>query len=395
MPAFGNAYATSSTEIGLAIELTRHTAVPPAYWFKVKNPKYKPDLTVIEDTTLQGSMVQVYDQVPGLRYDSHGWDGSLYLDAFPILLRALLGSTDTLVTAPGNTTLAAAYTAGGATISTTATLAAGSWFMVGSGETTEVRQVKTVTGTGPFVVTPNYPFEFNHANAAAVTGLTGHKIGLLNNAAGTGNQPPSVTISDFDGEEWRQITGAQLDKLTIKGNATGLAEYTCSWFGDAATTPGAPSASFTTFSAAPGWALQVMIGTTQIGYMVDWEFELSRGVKPIPALTGSQAYFNYFAGPLQATAKITVVEQSGAPELSAYVNGTQQAFELMLSNLNTGSALLLHSSNAAFKSGELDRSKEWVQAPIGIQLLPTATDAPAGGVSPLITQTANAILTPY
>lgn len=387
-------YATSQTQVGLAIETTRGTAEAPTFWVPTKAPKYKPDLTLIVDDTLQGSMVKTYDLIPGLRYDGHGWDSYPYMDSFPVFVRAELGSTDTLTTAPAPTTLASSAPADSDTISTTASIAAGSWIVIGSGLTQETHLTNAVTGTGPYAVTLVSPLVRAQASGAAVTGLTGHKFSLLNNA-GVGNQPPSVTLTDFDGEEWRQLTAAQLDKLTIKGTGTGLVDYTCSWFANPSVTPSAPTPSVDTVEAVPGWTLQASIGGTMLDYIVDWEFDLARSVKPVPALTGTENYFMYFADALTATGKITVVEQSGAPQLAQYLEGASEVFDFTVFDVASGYALNFHSSKCKFKTGELDRSKEWVQAVLEFEMLPTATDALAGGVSPLTISAANAQATSY
>src|SRR5580698_9987873 len=119
-----NAYATYQTTVAMGKETTRGTFVAPTMWAKVKSPKYKPEPTIIEDDTLQGSAVSIYQQTLGMRYDSHGWDTMPYLDTFPNFLEAELGSTDTLTTAPTSTTLSALCAAGATTISTTATIPA-------------------------------------------------------------------------------------------------------------------------------------------------------------------------------------------------------------------------------------------------------------------------------
>lgn len=389
-----HAFAVAETQIGLALETTPGTPVAPAFYLPVRAPKYKPDLMLITDNTLQGSMVGVYDQVPGLRYDSHGWDSYPYLDSFGALLRCELGSPDNLVAAPANTTLAAAAAAGAMSISATASIAAGSWIVIGSGGTVETHQTNAVSGVGPYTVTLDYPLNYAQASGVTVTGLTAHQFSLLNNA-GAGNQPPTATISDFDGDQWRQLAGCQLDKLTLKGAATALADYTCTWFGQAATTPAAPVPSYTTTQAPPAWTTRASIGGTQIGTIVDWEWDFGRGVKPIPALTGSQEYFMFFAGVLTSSGKLTVIEEAGAPQISSYLAGARESLDITVSDVRSGYALKLHSSLMMFKTAELDRGAEWVQAVLEFESLPTATDALAGGVSPVLATLANAQTAAY
>lgn len=394
-----NVYAVPSYELLISLEATRGTAAASNYQsMKVKNPKWKPELSLLEDATLQGSMVRIYDLIPSLRYDSHGWDSYPYLDAFPVMVAAELGSSDTVTAAPASTTLAAQGTAGSSTIQTNATIAANSYIVIGSGATVESHKTTAVAGTSaPFTVTLQYPLLYTQASATAVTGLTGHTFSLLNNSASTGNQPLSCTIKDFDGEEWRQWTAAQLDKLTIKGTANGLVDYTCSWFANAFTTPGAPSPSFTSVRALPGWTTQIAVAGTQINqYWVSWEVDPTRGVKTIAALTGTQAYLRYFADAIDVPGKITVIEQSAAPELTQYLNGTQQSLDITTFDIATGNMLIIHGTKVQFKTGERTiGSNPYVEATLDLQFLPNATDATAGGVSPLQITVANAVSAAY
>jgi hypothetical protein len=186
-----------------------------------------------------------------------------------------------------------------------------------------------------------------------------------------------------------------LDELTLKGNATGLVDYTCTWFANASTTPSAPTPSMTDVRPPPGWTAAISIGGTQIPYVVDWEMDLKRGVKPIPALTGTQEYFQFFADVLQSTGKITVIEQSGAPQITQYLNGDTQSLDITLYDLASGFAMNLHSTNTMWKTADVDRSKPEVEVPLEFQMLPSAADAKAGGVSPIICTVANDLTSVY
>lgn len=393
---FQSALPVAETQIGVAIEATRGTYQTPAYWLPVMGPKYKPDLKLLPDETLQGSMVSIYDEIPGLRNDSHGWDSYPYLDTFPVLLRALLGSSDTLTAAPSSTTLSSAAAAAATTISTATSIASGSWIVIDSGVgLQETHLVNSVSGAGPYTVTLAYPLAYAHASGVAVTGLSKHQFSLLNNSTSTGNQPPSLSLTDYAGDSWRSLCAAQLDSLNIQGTADSLPKYTCSWFSNPAITPSTPTSSFSSAEAPPGWSMVLAIGGTQIGIAVSWEFDLKRNVKPVPAITGTQAYYQLFAGPLEVTAKLTVLEDPSATWLSAFEAGSTEAIDCTLADVKSGYALNLHSTKAKFTSGELDRSKDWVEVPLEVQLLPSSTDALAGGVSPILATVANGTSSTY
>jgi hypothetical protein len=391
------AFPVPETTIGLGLETSYGVPVAPQWWLPVMKPKFKPDLTKTPDETLIGNMTVVQRLVPGLRYDSMGWDSYPYMDTFASLLRAELGSPDTLVTAPTNTTLAAAATAGSNTVSLTASVAVGDWIVIGSGSTLETHYVTAVTGTGPYTATLNVPVLYSQPSGAAVSGLTAHQFSLLNNTDAEGNAPPTYTITDFDGEEWRQFPAGVLDKLTIKGDQTKIVDYTCDWFCNAFVTPTAPTPSFTTAAPPPSWTLQCLIGGVQVLNVQTWEFDFARAVKNIPGSTATQAYFKHFAGAILATGKFTVIEQPGAVEELAYLSNSTQAFDFTVYDVKNGWALNLHSSEVEYKTWELDRSKdnEEVTASIEFQMLPSSNDALAGGKSPVLATVANAVTTSY
>lgn len=456
-----SALPTPETQVGIAIETTRGTPKAPDFWVPVTGPKYKPDVQFLPDAGLRGSMVTLYDEVPGLRYDSYAWDHHPYLDTLPVELRALLGSTDTLTAAPiiaelakeakvADTTIEvsavgpegskvviepgsveqeiftitkvvgkvltlsgkiakvhankAAITVatelvkealvGDTKITTIASIPAGSYVVIGAG----VGTMEThVTGTpvevkaGEWTIPLTYPVAFAHANKAIVEGLVKHQFSLLNNSPATGNQPPSCTITDFAGEEnWRQLAAAQLNTLNISGAADSLPKVTVDWFANGAIKPSPPSASYSTAEAPAGWTVQASIGGTQIAYLVSWEFDSKRNVKNVPAITGNQNYYQHFAGALEATAKVVVLDDPKATWLTAFQEGASESIDLTLSDVASGFAVNLHSSSAKFITGDLDRSKEYVEVPLELQLIPSPTDALAGGVSPIVATVANA-----
>jgi hypothetical protein len=381
-----SAIPTAETEIGLALEATRGVPATPTAWFKVMGPKYKPDLQLLPDETLQGSMVKTYDEIPGLRYDSHGWDQNLYLDSFPMLVRAELGSTDNITVAPANTTMTVASAAGATTITTAGAVATGSWIVIDTGVgVIETRQV-LAGGTSP---TFTYPLAFAHAQGATITGLTGHAFSLLNNSNSTGNQPPSYTISDYGGDTWRELAACQLDELSINISADALPKVTTTWFCNQALQPSTEAAVFSPTEAAPGWTTVCAVGGTQLGYVVSADTSLKRGVKNIPAITGNQNFYQHFAAELVATGKLTVLQDPSAVQLSSYESGTAESFDLTLFDVYQGMAINIHSTKFKYTTGEIDRSKEYVEVPLDIEFLPTSTDALAGGVSPVKITVAN------
>lgn len=97
------AYQSVNRYFGMGKETTRGTAVAPSIWLPIDpNPTLEPDIKWLPDKSLRGSAVDQYDDVPSTRSDNFSFKGNVYLDTFPALIMALLGSTDTVTgtTAP-------------------------------------------------------------------------------------------------------------------------------------------------------------------------------------------------------------------------------------------------------------------------------------------------------
>ena len=94
----GGPYANASSFMGMAIEATRGTAAAtPTMFVPVKGPKIQPVLTTVDTDVLIGSMVPINDQLITARHDEYSFTTFAYVDTLPALMRALLGSADTIV----------------------------------------------------------------------------------------------------------------------------------------------------------------------------------------------------------------------------------------------------------------------------------------------------------
>lgn len=227
----------------------------------------------------------------------------------------------------------------------------------------------TMTGSGPFV----------------------HTLGLLNTTDG---QPPSYTISYFDGMEMWQLPAGQLDQLDVKFNATALLELTPKFLSNPAATASAASPSFSTVEAAPSWDCVVSLGGSPITKTVDGGITLVRGTKAIEAITGTQLPYRLWAGPLQTSGSLTVVMESDT-ELNYYINNTKGIPLDVTFTDNSGNLIEFHLSTPAWKSGKKAPNGDYMEVQLAFTGLPNSTDAVAGGVSPIKVTTTNSRSTVY
>src|SRR6185437_4728754 len=91
-----NPFLSANSDFGLAAEGTRGTAASISSFTPITEPKVSPKLTWLKDAALRGSPVALYDNVPGVRHDEFTGKVFIYHDVFPNMLRAALGSTDSV-----------------------------------------------------------------------------------------------------------------------------------------------------------------------------------------------------------------------------------------------------------------------------------------------------------
>lgn len=89
-------YAVSNSFVGLGIEGTRGSVASTFKWIPVTNPQVTPNQTFLRDEALRGSPVTTYDHVEGVVHTEYDANFYLYADTFPILVRGILGGTDTI-----------------------------------------------------------------------------------------------------------------------------------------------------------------------------------------------------------------------------------------------------------------------------------------------------------
>jgi hypothetical protein len=91
-PTFGAGY---TQWVGQAPETTYGTAqAVPTFWTPATAPVYTPNLTMLVDDALRGSMAMEFGQVAGFRYDTVVYKTYFYLDTVYLFLRQILGSAD-------------------------------------------------------------------------------------------------------------------------------------------------------------------------------------------------------------------------------------------------------------------------------------------------------------
>jgi len=89
------AFLSVQSQIGLAKETTRNTAVNPSVWLPVLAPQVTPMQKWLRDEGMRGSPVLLYDQIAGTRHDEYDFKTNIFTDTVGNLFMGIFG-TDTV-----------------------------------------------------------------------------------------------------------------------------------------------------------------------------------------------------------------------------------------------------------------------------------------------------------
>jgi len=155
---------------------------------------------------------------------------------------------------------------------------------------------------------------------------------LLNSGQG---QPPSYTLTDYNGNNARAFAGCRFSDLAVKYTAAGLVTYTAKAVGRSFAVGATPTPSFPAYPALPSWRATVSLAGSTAALVTDVEVDLKRTVQAVAGLGGSQAPVAVYAdADLECTGSLTVVYDTtqGETVYSNYLNGTKVILVVDLTN---------------------------------------------------------------
>lgn len=222
-----------------------------------------------------------------------------------------------------------------------------------------------------------------------------HAFSLLNNALVTGNQPPSYTFFDFDGYQMRQMAMGQVDELGLKFTATGLVEVTVKILSAPYIALAGTTATLSTVSAQPSWDITATLNSVANPRVVEGEINFKRNSKPLHVL-GQQGPYKIQVGALSVQGKMTVLNTDDT-EQNWFLNGTQIPQTLLFTPPAAApkTTTFQMSTCKLRMSGQERGGDNVIITSYDFEALPNATDATAGGVSPIKSSHVTAQATTY
>ena len=399
-------YASTKQFIGIAPETTQGTpvAMTATQLLTTMTPSDKP--TFLKDQSWRGSMgTDAFAQILGVGTADVSLGGPVYGDTAGFWLKNILGDVSVTGTPTGSgaTTLSASAAAGATSISTTATIPAGTLIQIGTGATAEVVTTGTPTGAGPFTIpitTPASGLLYAHASAQAVTpvqsaGPFTYAWSLLNSGGG---QPPSHTLTHYLGTTAtvgaRQYPGFCLSQCNFTFNAE---SELFAWSGQGTSWPSvaagaAPTANPTTVLPTASWRTKVGIGGpasggTLVNTVMDGEVDITRELQPVFTANGVRTPYIIQRGGLSVAGKLNFGAVSDESVLLYMLNNTQPSVQIVCDNGQSGAnqvVIQIDMASAVFTQADPDTSKAAIGYQASFQANFNTTNAGgSGGMSPI------------
>jgi len=223
------------------------------------------------------------------------------------------------------------------------------------------------TGTAPY------------ANAMAV----------LNSGQG---QPKSYSFThNYDATLSRGYAGTQFSEVELTYTAPDLAKFTAKATSLLSTTETSPTASYTAILPFAAWQCACLIGGASTVVVTEATVTMTRKMDIINALNGLQSPAQIFVGPLSVTWKISGLADASDTALLYYLNNTQPAVDLTMTQ-STTAILEVHSTNVAFTGGPFKADKDVMEIDLTGTAVANTTDVGAtAGYGPVKVTLSNSV----
>ena len=196
-------------------------------------------------------------------------------------------------------------------------------------------------------------------------------------------QPPTWTLSDYNGFNTRQFPYFVFSQVQFTLSAGGLLTASCQGTSFASATTTKPTQSFSAKTAIQGYKGAITVGGTATTLVENATLTIARQVNPITAVNNTTSPTNIWAGSVAVTGQMTLIYNDDT-FLTPMLNGTNQAIDITYTN--GADSLALHCTNGLFTKAPVTRGGNgWMEITIDFTAVANTTDAntAGGGYSPI------------
>jgi hypothetical protein len=226
-----------------------------------------------------------------------------------------------------------------------------------------------------------------------------HKTALYNGSGTNSAQPSSYTLfwADAAGKV-QQIPGAIIGEAKVSLSADALASLDVTWTGLPATTITPPTNTPSALKPMPSWNSTITIGGAVSDKYSAIDLSFKRNVEVIPTITGTQAPFAVFGGPVGVTGSLTGVFQNATTDTdwTNYLANTQPVLSVEAQPPgNATHGITFQMSQVAYDITEVSGTNKWQEVKANIEAMANSTDALNGAFSPAQVILATSVSTAY
>ncbi|WP_367134420.1 MULTISPECIES: phage tail tube protein [Streptomyces] len=361
--------------VGIAKETTQGTFVAPTFYLPVTKSDFNIEYTQLKDESFRANDTSLQGLYQGVGQTTASLELAAYPDCIGYLLRVIGPDT---VTAGVSTTLSSSATVGATSISTVATIPAGSTIAIDTSTNLEYAVTGTPSGSGPYTIpitTPAGGLTKAHSSAVTVISQTTHTF-----KQSTSVVKPTYSFVDYNVFETWGYAGCMLSEVGIKIDPKGMATLDAKltgWIGAVQTGLAAPT--FTAVQPMLGWqwAMTNAGGSSTRG--LSYDLTLKRDIDAIHASNGSQQPREVFSGVLDADIKYKAIYESDT-DYNQYLQALQTSpTSAVLTQPVTagGASLALTTTTPGWSKGGYDKGGTYVTADFEISGIYNTTDSGA------------------
>lgn len=368
-------------KLGMAIETTAGTYLAPTFSVPFTKASYETIQDPLRDESVRNNDSVLQGLYAGPSHSTWDVETHLYPDIVGYFLR-FIGPD--VVTAATSTTLSAASTVGATSISTTASIPAGSVIKIDTAANIEYAVTGTPTGTGPYTIplltvaggTTPLALTIAHSSGAAVTTQTTHTFKQT-----TASRPPSFSITVNDTVDTRGWVGCAISDLGIKIDPKGTVTFNPKFAGfpEGSQTTFTPSYTSTQPLLGWQWTMTNAGGSSTRG--LTYDLALKRAAEVIHSSDGTQAPREVFTGGLESDGQYKAIFES-LVDMNLFLNYTQTATSATLTQPPQaggtqigGASLTLTMSQSGYHKATRDLSQTYVQASFDLSGIANTTDS--------------------
>lgn len=364
--------------LGIAKEPAPNAYTAPTAFLPFMKADYEDVIGEINDESVRANDTVLQGYYQGPAYATWSIDQMAYPDTTGHYLRAIIGP-DT-VTAGVSTTLGGGGSIIGATsITTAASIPAGSSIKIDTGSNAEYAITGVPTGAGPYTIpitSPTGGLTKAHTAGVTVVAATSHSFKQNPSAA-----KATYSLTIYDTVETYAYTGAVLSDLQIKIDPKAACTLSSKWTTQPRSTQSAMTPTYTPPPPLIGWQWLMTNAGGLSTRGLTYDVSLKRAVEVIHSSDGLQGPREIFQGAFGADGAYKAIFEN-TTDIALFTNNTQLPAQAVLQQPVGGTDLIgamlaLLMSKSAWSKAKRDLGGQYVQATYNLSGIYNATDGGA------------------